>query len=412
MVRPHRAGPRDRRRSARRGPKYGVGALKLALTHPYSWPEVRRGAERITVETAAALARRGHDVTLFTSGSTGGAAGRGGSTNGSTGVSSNGAGAGAARDAPARATTDGPDGVRTVRVRRVHRDPLAHERWFGLRLVPLLTRGHYDAVHSLMPRDAVAAIRARRLGGHRTVYEELGNPYRRWWASLPDRRARERVVRHVDVYGCMSRFSLSVLEAEWDRQGALIPGGVRLDEFTPAPARATEPTVLFSGAIDERRKGLGLLFEAAALLVADWPELRIWLSGAGDPGPYLAAVPTLRDHVEHLALGDVRGQGERYGRAWVTALPSVGDSFGLVLLESLACGTPIVVLDDAAPPELVTPGTGAVARPGDPASLAEALGAALALASEPATAGRCRAAAAAFDWDTGIAPRLEHLYSA
>src|ERR671919_397201 len=42
--------------------------MKVAITHPYSWPEVRRGAERITVETGRALAARGHDVTLFTAG--------------------------------------------------------------------------------------------------------------------------------------------------------------------------------------------------------------------------------------------------------------------------------------------------------------------------------------------------------
>ena len=148
-------------------------------------------------------------------------------------------------------------------------------------VAPLLGRGRFDAVHSLMPHDALAAIRSRRFGGHRTVYEELGNPYRRWWATLADGKARERVVRHADVYGCMSRFSLSVLETEWGRRGALIPGGVRLAEFTPASERDPQPTVLFSGAIDERRKGLGLLFEAAALLVADVGDLQIWLSEIG-----------------------------------------------------------------------------------------------------------------------------------
>lgn len=340
------------------------------------------------METAEALARRGHHVTVFTAGATG-----------------------ASPERDQGEAVFGTGIVRTVRSRRLHGDPLRHERWFGLQLLPRLARGRFDAVHSLMPRDALAAIRSRGVGGHRTVYEELGNPYRRWWATLADRRAREQVVRHVDVYGCMSRFSLSVLESEWGRRGALIPGGVRLAEFTPTPTRAPEPTVLFSGAIDERRKGLGLLFEAAALLVADIPELRIWLSGPGDPEPYLTTTPALRPRVEHLPLGEARRQGERYGRAWVTALPSKGDSFGMVLLESLACGTPIVVLDDAAPPELVTPSTGAVAQPGDPLALARALRQALDLAAEPATAQRCRDFAAAFDWDTGIAPRLEQLYS-
>ena len=37
----------------------------------------------------------------------------------------------------------------------------------------------------------------------------------------------------------------------------------------------------------------------------------------------------------------------RYASAWISALPSVGDSFGMALIESLAAGTPIVVADPA-----------------------------------------------------------------
>ena len=49
-------------------------------------------------------------------------------------------------------------------------------------------------------------------------------------------------------------------------------------------------------------------------------------------------------------------QHERYGRAWVTCLPSTHDSFGMALLESLACGTPLVATTDSAPQELVARG--------------------------------------------------------
>jgi glycosyltransferase involved in cell wall biosynthesis len=82
----------------------------------------------------------------------------------------------------------------------------------------------------------------------------------------------------------------------------------------------------------------------------------------------------------------------------------------MVLLESLACGTPIVTTDHGAPQELVTPTTGAVGRAGDPESLADALGRALELARDPLTVKACRATAEPYDWDTGIAPLLEELY--
>jgi len=353
--------------------------VRVAITHPYSWPEVRRGAERITVETARALAGRGHEVTLLSAGAT---AGR---------------------------HTEG--GVTSIRYRRVLRDPRRHERWFGWRVLPALARGRFDVVHSLMPYDALAAIRTRRRAGHRTVYAEMGNPYRRWWAGLPDRRVRERVVRDTDVYACMSQYARQVLEDEWGRAGAIIPGGVRLDQFAPASERERQPTILFSGAVTERRKHLDTLLEAIAILAVREPRVQLWISGPGDAGELLAqAPPQASARAVVLDLGRAEEQGERYGRAWVTALPSEADSFGMVLVESLACGTPVVVGDDGAPPELVQPGIGAVSRGRDPESLAEALAGALDLARHDDTVSRCRAKAAEFDWDAAIAPLLERVY--
>jgi phosphatidylinositol alpha-mannosyltransferase len=354
--------------------------MKVAITHPYSWPEVRRGAERITVETARALGSRGHEVTLLTAGNT-----------------------------PGR-TRDG--NVTTVRFRRHFDDAHRHERWFGWRILPALLRGRFDAVHSLMPYDALAAIRTRPVTKHVTVYDEMGNPYRWWWDMLPDKRARQAVVRGVDVYGCMSRFALGVLETEWGRPGAIIPGGVRLTEFRPAAERAPNPTILFSGTLTEPRKHIDTLLEAVALLSRQVPDLRLHLSGQGEPEAVLAGAPEeARAITELLGMGGVHEQGERYAKAWVTALPSEEDSFGVATIESLASGTPIAVADHGAPQEVVTPEVGAIARVRDPESLADALATCLDLARQPETASRCRARAAAFDWDDGIAPLLEGLYS-
>lgn len=353
--------------------------MRIAITHPYAWPEVRRGAERITVETARALAGRGHSVTVFTAGSQ-----------------------------PARTTAEG---FLTVRFRRRCSNPLSHERWFGLRVLPALVASRFDATHSIMPYDCLAAIAASRLTGARTVYEEMGIPYRSSWLNLPDVRTRRIIAERVDVYGCMSRFAADVLRRDWRRAAAVIPGGVRLDEFQPAQ-RAAEPTILYSGTLNEPRKGVGLLLEAVALLAEDVPSVRLWLSGQGDVSGLLDAAPdAARDRTEVLPLGGPRDQGRRYASAWVTALPSENDSFGLVVVESLAAGTPVVTTDHAAPPEVVEPGIGVVCRAGDATSLADALGEGLRLAHEAGVVTRCRGAAARYDWDLAIAPLLEKLYT-
>jgi phosphatidylinositol alpha-mannosyltransferase len=301
--------------------------------------------------------------------------------------------------------------VRTIRLRRLFKSPGRHERTFGYRIAPYLVRGRFDVVHAMMARDAYCALRVRRMGGYRLVFDEMGIPYKWYWEGHPDGRIRQQLIKEADIYGCMSQHALDVLRQDWGRQGSLIPGGVRLSQFPIGTKRERVPTVLFSGALDEPRKGLAVLLEAAALLATDNPSLQLWLSGPGDPGPLLDQAPPLaRKATRVLPLGMPEEQGERYSRAWVTALPSTSESFGLVLIESLAAGTPIVVANNAAPPELVTPLTGAISEPQDPISLAKALAEALALASQPETAGRCRQAARQFDWDEYIAPLLERLY--
>lgn len=358
--------------------------MRVAITHAFCWPEVRRGAERFIQELGAALVERGHDVTILSSGW--------------------------------EAGTTVLDGVTTVRLRRRREADVGAEADFGRRVLPRLVAGRYDVVHSMGRRDAVASIRAARLHPRRrTVFTDLGIPSREWWASVGAKEARavERVVRGIDVYSCMSRWALGHLAPEYGRtDGVVIPGGVDLRRMVPAPARAAVPTLLFSAALGESRKGLATLLAALPRIAAEEPEVRLWLSGPGGPSPFLDAAP--RDAVErteHLGAGASDRQHERYGQAWVTCLPSTYDSFGMALVESLACGTPIVVTTHGAPPELVEPGVnGEVCEPGDASGLAAAVLRALRLAGDPATAGRCRESVRRFDWREGVAPLVERIY--
>lgn len=359
--------------------------VRIALTHAFCWPEVRRGAERFVPALGAALARRGHEVVHFSA-----------AWHPSCGVR---------------------DGVVSIQLRRRLRDDFRHEADFGRRLLVRLTREHFDAVHSLGRHDTVASIRAARLrrDGRRTVITDLGLPDRAWWAEQGFRQARAaaRVVSDVDVYSAMSRTAVEHLAASYGRpDGVVVPGGVDLNAFRPAERRADRPTILFSGAITERRKGVPVLLAALPLIAAKVPDVALWLSGPGDPSEMLAGAPAeARARTVLLGLGEAQRQHERYGGAWVTCLPSTHDSFGMALVESLACGTPLVTTTHGAPQELVREGvTGELCRPEDPADLAAACLRALALARTPSTVAACRAAAEPFDWDGGLAPLCEHLY--
>jgi glycosyltransferase involved in cell wall biosynthesis len=362
-----------------------LGAVRIALTHAFCWPEVRRGAERFVPELGAALARRGHEVVHYS--------------------------------AAWKPSREFRDGVETVRLRRVFKDGYRHEADFGRRVLPRLARSRCDAVHSLGRHDAVASVRAAwlRRDGRRTVMTDLGLPDPVWWRQQGwlEARAAARAIASIDVYSAMSQTAVDYLAEHYGRtDGVVIPGGVDTKRFRPAAEREPRPTILFSGSISERRKGVSVLLGALPLIAAEEPEVQLWLSGPGDVEPLLAAAPDgAREHVQALGVGDADSQHERYGRAWITCLPSTHDSFGMALVESLSCGTPIVATTHGAPQELVQVGvTGELCAPKDPASLAAACLRALALTRAPSTVASCRESAKAFDWDLGLAPLCERLY--
>ena len=148
------------------------------------------------------------------------------------------------------------------------------------------------------------------------------------------------------------------------RKIVVVPGGVNLDLFQPGDRQAArqvlglglEPTLLFVGRI-QRLKGIDILIRAAAELRHDIGRLRVLVAGGtGDePGRQRSEeareLQRLRALVHDLDLGTVvQFVGavdqpllpEYYRAADVTVMPSTYESFGLVAVESLACGTPVV----------------------------------------------------------------------
>lgn len=359
-------------------------SLRIVLTHVYSWPEVRRGGERHLHELASALCDAGHDVSVL---STANRSGRG--------------------------LVLGVDTRWLVRRRLLHRrfGEAAEEVAFGVQALAALSCRSADVWHAFGTADAAAAATLSRLRPRlRSVYTELGIPDRAYRESRPDARLHDLVARRIGAYVCYSHAAGESLRSGYGRAPAVIPGGVDLRRFHVAPARHPVPALLMSGKLDEPRKNLGLFLAAAAALRAEEPELEVWLAGPGDPGPAIAAAPAaVRDAVVHFGSLPDDELIDRCGRAWVMVHPAELEAFGMVLVEALACGTPIVGLDRWGPSEIVQPGIGCRAEP-NVESLADACRRALSLAREDGIADRCRAAAEPYDWRGAIVPRVEQVY--
>jgi phosphatidyl-myo-inositol alpha-mannosyltransferase len=178
----------------------------------------------------------------------------------------------------------------------------------------------------------------------------------------------------------------------------VVPNGVHIAKYAgalPMPGwPGTGGAIGFVGRVDEERKGLGVLFAALPMIRREHPEVRVLMAGPGkfDDAP---------EGVTMLGRVSDADKARLLASVDIFAAPNVGgESFGIVLLEAMAAGAPIVasnldafarVLDDGA--------LGQLAAVGDPVALAAACSALLASPSrreELRTAARH--AVARYDW--------------
>jgi len=163
----------------------------------------------------------------------------------------------------------------------------------------------------------------------------------------------------------------------------LIPNGVSVERFAdarPLPG-PNVPTIAFLGRIDEPRKGLAVLLEAPPELVELVPDVRLLVAGPGDVEDVRETVPaSLRSHVVLLGLVTDADKPRIYASGDVYCAPNThGESFGIVLIEAMATGTPVVASDLEAFRRVLEEGRAGVLVPvGDAAALATALAALLA----------------------------------
>ncbi|HEV8116469.1 MAG TPA: glycosyltransferase, partial [Acidimicrobiales bacterium] len=250
-----------------------------------------------------------------------------------------------------------------------------------------------------------------------TVYTELGHPTAADFATRPGaRRLWRAAVRRASAVTALSRSAADAVTNLAGRVPHVLPPGCRLEQFPPdREPRTGPPVLLFPADASEPRKGLHLLLQALPALLATHPDLRLHLGGPGDPRPALDQLSPdavdVRAAIDQLGVGQRNDLPGRYRTASVTVLPAWNEAFGLVLVESLASGTPVVCTATGGMSEIVDDeAVGRTFPRGDVGGLVGAVEAALELACAPGTATRCVEAARRFDWVGEIGPRHVALY--
>ncbi len=359
--------------------------LSIALLAPCYWPEVRRGTERFARDLANHLVTDGHRPRLITS------------------------------HPHLRPTRTGEEGLEVVRLPRVgegrlrrrgFEDYLAH---LPLSAATLAVTGP-DVAHALYPGDALVAARWGRRAGRPTVFSYMGIPDRAW---LVQRRLRARLTHTAatesDAVVALSQAAAREFRRTLGIDARVIHPGVDVHAFRPGEGRAAEPTIFSAAALATPHKRIEDLVEAFRILRRTRPDARLVLSRPADR--------TLERRIlaadERIEMADVDDRAElasQYRRAWVSALPSVNEPWGLVLLESMACGTPVVGRRSGGIPEIVDRDGVGLLFDGGPAELAGALAQGLELGEDQGVAATCRARAEELD-TRGCADRYEALYA-
>jgi glycosyltransferase involved in cell wall biosynthesis len=234
---------------------------------------------------------------------------------------------------------------------------------------------------------------ATSMDGDKQARRQLGRPLYRWLQRLQAGRLRrlERLVleRAAWVLALSPHTRDELLErgARADRISVLrCP--IELGSFVPAPTPPERATVLWSGRLNDPRKNTGLLLRAFARMAPRLPEARLLLVGEADAAEIDRAVAGLglSGRVEFAGPRPLAEMPAVYRRATVFAIPSDQEGLGIVGLEAMACGLPVVSTRCGGPQAFVIPGqTGILVNLNDEAQMADAL---YALLSDPATCQR------------------------
>jgi phosphatidyl-myo-inositol alpha-mannosyltransferase len=244
-----------------------------------------------------------------------------------------------------------------------------------------LREGRFDVVHVHEPAPpSVSLLVCMIAKGPIVATFHTATVRSKWLAAWGPvvRPFLERITGRIAV----SDFARRVQVEHLGGDAVIIPNGVHVDAFASGPSlpgytRGVDgPTIGFLGRYDEPRKGLPVLLEAMRTVVQKYPGARLLIAGRGDADELASLVGAdLRPSVALLGELNEADKAAYLRSVDVYCAPNLlGESFGVVLIEALAAGAPIVASDlDAFARVLEDGAAGVLVRRGDAGALAAAL---------------------------------------
>jgi phosphatidylinositol alpha-mannosyltransferase len=364
-------------------------SLKIATTSAIGWPYVRRG-NRFTYELAVYLASQGHQVHHITS-------------------------------KPGKMNRQKMQGALLIKYHRLFGHPILSRlnihffETFVPACIYALSRENYDIVHCFLYPDAYAASIVKKFK-KTALISFLPDGIPLYWPTRMGKALFKGVVKRASLFHAPSEFTRQCLQKEYHIESEIIPLPVDTEQFTPSENKdVTHPRILCTAALNVERKGIDLLVIAFERLLKYIPNAVLQLSGHIDDRSKEKLIrsvsPRTIKSIEIPGVGQLSGLPILYRDASITVLSSLNEPFGMVTLESLASGTPVVGTKSGAIPEILTDSAvGVLFDYSDGArGLCDALKQCIELAKDPETTRRCRSFAEKYSWEA-IGPRYEQMY--
>jgi phosphatidyl-myo-inositol alpha-mannosyltransferase len=363
----------------------GRASVKILLVCPYDW-EAPGGVQVHVRQLAAELRTRGHRTTILAPGS--------------------------------RSSEDA--GVRIVGrpVRVPYRGtvaPISFSPGAWRRIRSAMRSFDPDLIHAhepLTPSISMLAVLAAGAPVVATFHASLDRSRLMELAGPALRQVSGRIDAAVAVSDAAASFVRRVVRVPLE----IVPNGVDVQAFSD-PGRSVEglqegPKILWVNRLDPQ-KGFEIMLRAFEQLASEVGDVHLLVAGDGRDRVLLRSLPgDLRSRILRLGTVPHEELPRYHAAADVFVSPATGqESFGIVLVEAMAAGVPVVASDIEGYREVVRDGVdGLLVPPNDPNALAAAIRRVL---SEPELAAALKAAgrsrAQAFSWQA-IAPRLEAVY--
>lgn len=373
--------------------------MKIALLS-IMYPPDSGGAETYAYELSRALANRGHEVDVFT-----------------------------ATTEPIPPTLDIPDGVTVKRLFQRRKIPVAETVYYSLKARFVVDFEQYDIVHgTMMPASTVALTPGLGMADVPLVVTSHGTSLSEFRSHNPD-SAVDYVLKYGlhpgnivldNIAGQVADRVIAISDhvakelAETYRLGdkvTMIPHGVDTDRFRPRdevhPAVDEKNFTVVTVSRLGPRKGIGLAIRGLAEL-AD-PDVEFLIGGTGRHEERLREIAREHGVIDQIRFLGYVSEDELpilYSSADVFSLTSRYEGLGLVLLESMACGTPVIATDVGGVSTVVEDGKNGFLIPREQDAYVTALQNAMQVSDLGSV---CRSYAKRNDWDAA-GERVEEIY--